>query len=81
MKRGAANLDSADLKQMQGVSSGMWELCAHEKHVRLYTAEIEDTPHIADDGWDERYECNEGYDRWDELYNDDHLDDWQRDDY
>ena len=80
LKLVASNLDSAGLEQMQAASSGMWEICAHEKHFRVYTAESEDTPHIAGDGWDERYECDDGYDRWDELYNDDHLEDWQRDD-
>ena len=74
----ASNLRSAEFAQLQVASAGLWQFCVHETQIRHFQDGSEFAPN--DNGYDERYECDDGYDRWDELYNEDHLDDWA-DDY
>ena len=74
----ACDLDPSALARLQAASYGLWELCKNEDGLRRIHDLDDHTPHI-DDGWDERYECDDGYDKWDELYNDDHLDNWDDD--
>ena len=74
----ASNLDSTGLSHLQEASGSLWEFGEQERRRRNMPEEV--TLWEQED-FDERYECYDTYDKWDQIYNDDHLDDWDCDDW